>query len=273
MDKNEINIFEFKSNSFNIFNNKYRHFLELRKTIQSIFIKKNKKINNKASTHTSKIIKYVRYNNPLLKKVENFFLITSIIIFILLSTNGILCDSFVILKINKTGRYKMLNNEGVGNTNHPCRIAPNLPTRMTINENEIDPTTRKYDFNETNNTIKLYYEDSNNDFRCLFYGCSDIDEIDASHLNTSNAKHMEFMFYRCSSLTSLTLSNINTEKVVSMRSMFNYCSSLTSIDVSSFITTSVQDMAYMFEECSKLASINLSNFDTSNVLYMDSLFK
>ena len=33
MDKNEINIFEFKSNAFNIFNNKYRHILELRKTI------------------------------------------------------------------------------------------------------------------------------------------------------------------------------------------------------------------------------------------------
>ena len=43
----------------------------------------------------------------------------------------------------------------------------------------------------------------------MFYGCSDIKEIDLSNFNTSNVKNMDFMFYDCSSLTSLNLSNFD----------------------------------------------------------------
>ena len=111
-----------------------------------------------------------------------------------------------------------------------------IPTRMIINQVTIDTSTREYDFTQQENTIILYYEDSKVDFKCLFYGCSDIDEIDASNLITYSAIHMQFMFYLCSSLTSLNLNNFNTENVVYMRSMFGFCSSLFSIDVSHFAT-------------------------------------
>ena len=56
---------------------------------------------------------------------------------------------------------------------------------MTINGTEIDSPTREYNFIYPYNTINLYYDDLKDDFKCLFYGCSDIDEIDASNLSKS----------------------------------------------------------------------------------------
>ena len=267
MDKKEENKIEFESIIFIAMNNEYRHILKQRKKKQYNFTKQNIEImaftngkkNNKKITYSSKFLNYKRYK--LFKRFERFVLIYTILLF-LLSLNGVLCQSHIILKINKVGRFKILYNGGVEDSSHACYTVPNhTPTRMTINENEneIDTSTREYDFTQQENTIKIYYEDSKDDFKCLFYGCSDIDEIDASNLITSNVNHMEYMFHGCNSLTSLILSNFNTQGVTSMRSMFGLCSSLTSIDVSSFITSSLIDMANMFEGCSKLSSINLSN--------------
>ena len=272
MDKKEENKIEFESIIFIAMNNEYRHILKQRKKKQYNFTKQNIEImaftngkkNNKKLTYSTKFLNYKRYK--LFKRFERFVLIYTILLF-LLSLNGVLCQSHIILKINKVGRFKILYNGGVEDSSHACYTVPNhTPTRMTINENEIDTSNREYNFTQQENTIKIYYEDSKDDFKCLFYGCSDIDEINASNLITSNVHNMEYMFHGCSSLTSLILSNFNTQGVTSMGSMFGLCSSLTSIDVSSFITSSLIDMANMFEGCSKLSSINLSNFDTSNVL-------
>ena len=263
----------FRSKKYGVSSNRYQYFSGKKDSQESEYIKANKEKNigskNKEENNT-----FGRFTKlSFLKKFEKYFLFY-LLFCILLNINGILCESYIILKINKAGRYKILYNGGVENIENPCHIVPNhTPTKMTINENEIDTSTREYDFNEAYNTVKLYYEDSKEDFKCLFYGCSDIDEIDASHLITSNVNNMEYMFYGCSSLTSLVIFNFNTENVVYMRSMFGFCSSLTSIDVSSLITSSLIDMAYMFEGCSKLSSIYLSNFETSNVIYIDGLFK
>ena len=128
------------------------------------------------------------------------------IVLFLLNINGISCQSHIIVKINKAGRYKILYNEGVDDMYHWCDTVPNhTPTRMTINGDEVDTSLREYDFTQQENSIKLYYKDSKDDFKCIFYGCSDIDEIDVSNLITSNINHMEYMFYKCSSLTSLYL--------------------------------------------------------------------
>ena len=190
-----------------------------------------------------------------------------------MNINGIICESYIILKINKSGNYNILFNGNVKPTNKFCYgVSMHIPTSMTINEKIINPPINQYQFTEQQNTIKLVYPDSKEKYNCLFLGCSGIDEIDASHLITSNVNDMEYMFHQCSSLTSLIISNFNTEKVLDMRSMFGYCSSLTSIDVSHFKTPLLEDMAYLFEGCSKLSSIYLLNFDTSNVLYMDRLF-
>ena len=244
--------------------------------INNYRVNKNIKFNKKSNKNYSFINQYnakddKKKKNITLLSQNNFFML--VIIFFLFNINEILCESYIIVKINKAGRHQILYNGVFEKTDHGCNTDPNLPTRMTINEHEIESPTVEYNFTEQVNTIKLYYEDSKDDFKCLFYGCSDINEIDASNLNTSNVNNMKYMFYKCSSLTSLNINNFNTKKVISMRAMFEFCSSLTSIDVSSFITSSLTDMAYMFEGCSKLSSLNLSNFETSNVSFMDYLFK
>jgi len=278
MDKNEVNTIEFESIKFIVLNNKYEQRKKNQCTISTNHNKKtiifsNKKLNNKKSAHSSKFSNYVRYINILFINVKKFFLINTIILFFL-SIYGILCESYIIVNIKKAGRYKILYNGGVEDTNHWRYEVPNhTPKRITINENEIDTSTREYDFTQQENTIKLYYEDTKDDFKCLFYGCSDIDEIDASNLITSNADQMQFMFYLCSSVTSLNINNFNTKKVKYMRSMFGFCSSLISINVSHFVTPLLADIAFMFEGCSNLTSIYLLNFDTKEVWAMDRLFK
>ena len=146
----------------------------------------NMKLNNIYNRYNSFINKNSKKDNQkkkniVLFKKERLFIL--MIVLFLLNINGISCQSHIIVKINKAGRYKILYNGGVEDTGHWCYTVPNhTPIRMTINGDEVDTSLREYDFTQQENTIKLYYEDSKDDFKCLFYGCSDIDEIDASNL-------------------------------------------------------------------------------------------
>ena len=263
----------FRSKNYGVSSNRYKFFSGEKNSEESEYIKSNKEknIGSKNKANDNKFGRFPKLS--FFKKFKKYFLFY-LLICILLNINGILCESCIIVKINKSGRHKILYNGGVEDTNHWCYEVPDhTPTRITINENEIDTSTREYNFIYPYNTVKLYYEDSKNDFRCLFYGCSDIDEIDASNLITSNAVNMVYMFYQCSSLTSLNINNFNTEKVVYMRAMFGFCSSLISINISHFATPFLEDIALMFEGCSNLTSIYLLNFDTKEVVAMDRLFK
>ena len=248
---------------------------DLIKNNKEIDIYSNYKTNKKESFDLSRYKYYENRINLNFNKIKNFFFIFEIS-FILLNLKGILCESYIIVKINKIGKHNFLftgleNYEG--DNEYPCHGVPmQKPESIKINNVPFDYPFGEYNFEEEENTIELFYKDSKDNFECLFYGCSDIDEIDASHLNSSNAYNMEYMFYQCESLTSLNIENLNTQKVQYMRGMFGYCSSLKSINISHFITRSVEGIARMFEGCSNLTAINLSNFDTTKVQYMNRLF-
>ena len=106
----------------------------------------------------------------------------------------------------------------------------------------------------------------------LFSYLTNIESLDLSGLDTSNATNMNGMFYACTSLTSLDLSGLDTSNATNMNNMFYACASLTSLDLSSFDTSNVTNMAYMFYNCYKLTSLDLSSFDTSNVKYISYMF-
>ena len=106
----------------------------------------------------------------------------------------------------------------------------------------------------------------------MFYGCSLLDSLDLSGLDTSDATDMSFMFYGCSSLDSLDLSSFDTSRVTGMPSMFSGCSKLRSLDLSGLDTSRVTGMSAMFSGCSSLESLDLSSFDTSRVTGMPSMF-
>ena len=71
------------------------------------------------------------------------------------------------------------------------------------------------------------------------------------------------MFSGCSSLNELNLSNINTKRVTSMSCMFEGCSSLKELNLSNFDMYNVNDMNYMFYGCSSLKELILFNLNTN----------
>ena len=107
----------------------------------------------------------------------------------------------------------------------------------------------------------------------MFLGCSNLTNLDLSNFDTSNVTDMQSMFFSCNSLTSLDLSNFNTSKVTVMTRMFYKCGSLTNLDLSSFDTSNVTNMSSMFWGCSNLTNLDLSNFNTSKVTVITNMFR
>lgn len=99
----------------------------------------------------------------------------------------------------------------------------------------------------------------------MFYGCSNLTEVDFSDFDTSNITDMRYMFYGCESLTEIDVSNFRTDKVTNMSWMFSGCSSLSFIDVSSFNTSNVTDMSDMFSDCISLTVLDLSKFNLGKI--------
>ena len=135
------------------------------------------------------------------------------------------------------------------------------PDKVYINGIEQGNVNHSYNLNETNNFIGLKWDKLIISCNGMFYGCSDITEIDLSNFNTSNVYNMQSMFRDCSSLTSLNLSYFDTSKVTMMNAMFFRCSSLTSLNLSSFDTSKVKFINDMFNGCSNLEYINMINFN------------
>jgi len=103
---------------------------------------------------------------------------------------------------------------------------------------------------------------------CLFQNNTNLKELGFT-LNTSNVTDMTSMFYGCTNLKELDLSNFNTSNVTDMSGMFRSCSSLISLDISNFDVSNLKSTINMFETCSNLESLNLGNF-TTNTLYSTS---
>ena len=120
--------------------------------------------------------------------------------------------------------------------------------------------------------IKIKFNIKIKDCSYMFYGCSNLINIDLSSFDTSNVNNMSHMFDKCYNLTNLDLSSFDTKNVTDMSFMFSVCSNLTSVNLSSFDTKNVTNMSSMFSVCSNLTSLNLSSFDTKNVTDMNSMF-
>ena len=164
----------------------------------------------------------------------------------------------ITLKIKGTGAKKIFSSNGFFRSNYH-------PDEVYINGYKQDNVKYSYELNQTDNFIGLTWNKLINDTRWMFYGCSDIIEIDLSNFNTSILVEMNTMFDGCSSLISLNLSNFDTSNVTIMNYMFSGCSSLTSLNLSNFDTSKVKSMGYMFDCCTNLEYINMINFKDSSL--------
>ena len=204
-----------------------------------------------------------RNKNKLWKII--FRLLIIIISFSFINNNIRFMSKFsnVTLKIQSSGNRNIFSSK-LKTTYYPDYII--------INGKRVNDIHYWYNFEGTNNIIKIVWNDIIDDCKDMFYDCEDISELDLSHFDSSKVFDMQYMFSGCRSLTSLNLANFNTLNVVNMGSMFENCLSLTSLDLSKFNTSKAIDMRSMFGGCESLISLNLSSFNTSNVVNMGSMF-
>ena len=166
-------------------------------------------------------------------------------------------SSYITLKVKGSGKIKVYERH--------------TPDEIYINDINQTNISNIYYLNKEDK-IKLVWNYNLESCAFMFWGCSNITEIDLSHFNSSQVSSMFFMFCGCSSLTSINFNNFDTSQVTSMSGTFYGCSSLSSIDLSSFITSNVEYMSYMFAYCESLTSLNLSTFGTSNLNSTKSIF-
>ena len=172
------------------------------------------------------------------------------------------------------------------------------PTEVIVNGELKSLCKKSCEFDKDLNNLTIKFNNEIESCDNMFYGLTNIIEIDLlkfdtskvqsmestfSHfinlekinfgkINTSSVKSMKSLFLNCSQLTSIDLSNFDTSSVTLMNQMFARCDSLKSLDVSKFNTQKVENVEDMFAYCYSLMSINVSNFDTSKVTNMKGMF-
>ena len=112
------------------------------------------------------------------------------------------------------------------------------------------------------------------DMSCMFKYCKKLKEIkNINNFKTPNSNNFNQMFFECKELESLNLSNFDTSNITDMPRMFYGCIKLKEIKgIDKFNTSKVTTMNSMLDECNELENLDLSNFDTSNVWNMDNMF-
>ncbi|MBR2259230.1 MAG: BspA family leucine-rich repeat surface protein [Blautia sp.] len=106
----------------------------------------------------------------------------------------------------------------------------------------------------------------------MFSGCSKLEMLDLSSMDTENVTEMEFMFSGCTALKAVDLSSFSTQNVTNMSYMFHECPALENLDLSSFDVRKVTAMDRMFLSCKALSGINLSSFHTESLVEMAGMF-
>ena len=142
--------------------------------------------------------------------------------------------------------------------------------------------TSKY-ISEENTTIKLFNSDYRYTISSMKIDYKKVD-ISDEYFFSSKGEHRVEVFFKneltsteqlfkgCTNLTEIDISHLETRKVTTMAEMFYDCEKLISIDLSKLDTSNVKNMSNLFNGCFNLESINLKNINTSNVEYMDYMF-
>jgi len=106
----------------------------------------------------------------------------------------------------------------------------------------------------------------------MFYGCTNITDIDLSTFDFQSTTYMNDMFNYCINVKEIKFSQFGIKNVINTSFMFNYCKNLLAIDISKINTENVVSMAGMFQHCEKLKKLDLSNFDIKNNTQLSCMF-
>ena len=148
-----------------------------------------------------------------------------------------------------------------------------IPDEIFVNGNlQSDLGYVAKDLLEEKNTVRMIWYSSLSNLNVMFYGLTNLLEVDLSKFESSSVTSILKMFQKCTSLTSINFNNFITPNIKEMRDAFAECTSLISLDLSSFDTSSVNKMDSLFYTCSSLISLNLKNFVTNKVTSMKQMF-
>jgi surface protein len=153
-----------------------------------------------------------------------------------------------------------------GNTNrtHDYGIAGTYTVRVT------GTFTGNFYFNNTNDGTKIikvltHTLDLGQRLDNVFYGCSNLTELNVSNWDTSNVTNFNLFANGCTNLQSLDVSNWDTSNVTNFPGFALGCTNLQSLDVSNWDTSNVTNFTGFANNCTNLQSLDVSNWDTSNV--------
>ena len=255
------------------------------------------KNNNNRNRNLIKGIKNIKYFTQTLKNIN--LLLINFLVFI---------NSFILTKQQYKMRKYSFSNEitiKINGTDIQNILNENFfdkPNEIYIEGNSylIDAQNRIINLTNYENNITLKWNYTLTDCTRMFYGLSNLKEIDLTYFDLSQVTAMNLMFgncynleyikfnnslenklivcdmsyifQNCRSLKYVDLSYLDTSQVINMMFIFVNCSSLTSINFNGFNTSSVDMFIGTFSNCISLKSLNLSSFDTSNVKYMNSMF-
>ena len=148
----------------------------------------------------------------------------------------------------------------------------NCPNEAYINETKVAENNCPIILTNPETEIRMVWFEKLTTCEGMFYGLSNITEIDLSKFDSSSVRNTQYMFYDCLSLESLNLANFDTSKVNNMLGMFQNCRKLKSLDISNFNTSLVTNMQHIFENCNLITSLDLSHFNTTLVQDLGNLF-
>ena len=232
--------------------------LNTKSSLKGSNLEKNK------SRHNKEINLYGNHKG--LIKISVIIYIISIHLFIQTKSNeNINCKlnsqySYITLKINKKGKYSVFRS-----VKQPDEIYINEVNQTIINS--------QYDFNKTNNTIKLVWLNPITSATWwISMSDSQIEEIDLSNFDASKITSMSGMFSRCKSLKFVNLTNLNAPIVEDMSSMFANCENLEYINISNINIPKIKKMNKMFIYCYALKELDLSNINIEVATEMNYMF-
>ena len=106
----------------------------------------------------------------------------------------------------------------------------------------------------------------------VFANCESLTDLDISSFDSSQCTIMNNMFGGCKKLVNLNISNLKTDNAIMIMNMFNGCSSLQSLDLTNFNTSLANGMAGMFQGCTSLTELLIPNFNTKNASSLSGMF-
>ena len=192
-----------------------------------------------------KIIPYYKTNKGFLRKLLNN-------------------ENKVIIKLNGTQgqNVTILGNFDVPGQKGYKFFNNSPPSQIKLNNKSISSSTNWITLGDNcTYTIEMLWNYTLTHLEMMFIGCQDIEWIDFSNFNFSQATNLSSLLNGCTKLKYVNFGNADSRKAEDLSFMFTSCSSLETVE-NFFTTFNVSKMDNLFFSCMSLKSLNLSNLYT-----------